>query len=238
MRGLAVLALATGCDALLHLERVPDVPKGIVWQGPFTTDNHQIPDDMHTFSAEANKAGDAIVIQTACTTMTQPTDVSVDADGWQFQRITGIVGNGQAWSAAFTAIAPDTVRATFTVHWTGSASPACTSSHELGDDFSGTLRTNDNQTFDDHDQTAGAGDCRGMVRTRHAFDAVWSACTTGSHLTAPGIGYTFGADDGTGDHSELIVTTDPANTTEIVTFTNANPGADYTMTTISIAPAP
>jgi hypothetical protein len=176
---------------------------------------------VHSFTAQAQNAGDAIVIHLNCGSSMTITGVTITAPGWSLTPIGPLTGSmGTAlWSQSFGAIAPDVASAQFAVTWSGGTCDSATT--DLGDEFTGNSTGGGAATFDSHAEAFGTGNCVTTITTASADDAVWAACATAS-LQSIGSGYTKSADDGTGDWSEYKLTTDPAGSAESVTFTNNN----------------
>jgi hypothetical protein len=188
---------------------------------------------QHSFTAQARAAGDAIVIQVACSGTARPSGVALTASGWSFVPLGGVTESSSSNenAAAFFAIAPDAVGATFTVTWSGSQ--CNNSTNDVGDEFTldppgGTI------VVGGFASAEGLGDCVGTVATARAGEAVWSSCDSERNLVGRGPGFAAGADDGVGDWSEYKLTTDPAGTVERVLFTNETAG--YVLSIVTLAP--
>jgi hypothetical protein len=213
------------------LDAALDAPARIAYIGPFVQRDGGT-GATDSFLAQAHGAGNAIVIQVACASQAVPTAVSVTAPGWTFTELGPITAStsSRERSATLVAIAPNTVRATFTVTWSGST--CGTSKNHVGDEFAMTDRSGGAITFDGTATTMGTGNCVGSVTTGHAGDAVWAACDSDQSVNAIGAGFIKGADDAVGDWSEYKITDDPAGTVEAVQFGNDNVGYVLSMVTL------
>jgi hypothetical protein len=211
---------------------VPDASGAISRVGGFVATT-RFTSSSDQFTAQAQRAGDAIVLHVHCQVAT-PTAVSVSAPGWtiiQVGPLTGIAN--QRWVASFGAFAPDVASATFTVDW----GTTCANLTVLGDEFAGVAAGPN--AFDGHVEHIGAGDCASTLTTNGAGDAIWAACSSGGTLSGISAGYAKGVDDGHDDWSAYRVSADPANSTESVTFTNSmTSGVAYGITMIALVPAP
>lgn len=145
--------------------------------------------------------------------------MSVDAAGWTFVEPSPIYTNAAAgyYTANLYALAPGPDSVTMTVAWAGATCPG--GKGELGDEFAA---ADPAQPVSATATTSGTGDCTATIRTDFADEAVWAACFSATTLVSVGSGYTMGADDGGGDWAEYKLTTDPAGTDEVATYTNSN----------------
>jgi hypothetical protein len=181
-----------------------------------------------SFVVQASAAGNAIVLQVACSLTPPPTSLNVNAPGWSLREI-GTFGtfNGLR-TALFTALAPDTQPVTMTITWNMS----CAGKSELGDEFTNNA-LDPIAAFGAGVQSGSMGSCTSTITTERDNAAVWSACFSSLSVTAIGSGYSMGADNDGGDWTEYKVTTDPAGTMETPTFTST---ATFMASTISINP--
>jgi hypothetical protein len=201
--------------------------QAVAWAGTFVAAQTN-GTNVTTFGGQAHAPGNVVVVHAACDGAASPTAVSLTAPGWTFTQIASIAGVSSKWGTAFTAIAPDTAPATFTVTWvTGSCSG---NMNEVGDEFANADTTT---PVDAVDMMGGGGDCQGMVTTTRAGDAIWAACSTGGTTTGTGPGYTKSGDDAHDDWSEYKLTTDPAGTVETATFVSAS-GGGHVMDVVAI----
>jgi hypothetical protein len=242
----AVTWLACGACGRIAFDRLPDgttsggdaaaadaAPSRIVYAGPFV----QRPGGTgptESFQARAFAAGDAIVIQATCGGAAIPTGASITAPGWDFKLLGSITASQSSneRSAAFGAIAPDTLPTTISVAWTGSS---CNSSkNDIGDEFAMIDPAGGAMTFDSAMTIQGTGDCTASVTIPHDGDAVWAACDSADSVRSVGPGLVKGADDGIGDWTAYRITSDPAGTTEPVQFTNPNVG--YVLSIVTLKP--
>jgi len=210
---------------------IDGAPSPVVYVGPFVQRSTGAgPTD--SFLAQARAAGDAVLIQVTCSGTAIPTGASVTAAGWSFTQLGPITASSQSSerSATFAAIAPDAVRTTVSLSWTGSNCGG--GKNHVGDEFAMTDPAGGTLTFDAANATEGQGNCVGTVRTGHAGDAVWAACDSESSVTAVGAAFTKAADDGVGDWSEYAITDHPAGTLVPVEFTNDNVGYVLSMVTL------
>ena len=230
---IPLVVAATGCDDVFGLNR-DDAANAtgapVSWVKPFAQ-RHLNAGGVDTFSAQAG-AGDAIVLQVACAGALTPSAVAVSAPGWTFTLLEPLlhVPGLSMWGATLGAIAPDSKQTTVTVSWTGS--DCAFGIVAIGDEFANNDPRGGAVTFDGHVQTQGDGDCNGTVQTRTAGDAVWGACSANPVLDL-GPGYTAGADDNAGDQTEYKLTSDPAGTSEGVTFVAAS---SFLLSAVTIAP--
>jgi hypothetical protein len=207
-------------------------PATITWIQPFVQQTIG-PAASDSFTAQAQAAGDAIVLHVECASVvTQPT-VTVTAPGWTFEQLEAPAGGSgpMFWSAAFGAFAPDTLPTTVTVTWSSMCNFAL---DELGDEFANIDPAGGASTFDAHLQTSGTGDCSAAIAIGHDHDAVWAACTSQGMVMGVGAGYTKGADDSLGDLTEYRVTSDLAGTLEQVQF--PTDGMPWLLSVVSLKP--
>jgi hypothetical protein len=241
MRGTAIALpwLVAACGRL-QFERHSDAVAGsgsdgrppvshIAYTGVFVQRNVAA-GSTDSFIAQARAAGDAVVIQVACSGPEVPTGVSVSATGWMFQQLGPItISPSTERAATMYAVSPDTAPTTITVTWTGS--PCSGHNTELGDEFS-PMTPAVAITLDGVNAIGGTGDCAGSVTTSQSMDAVWGACLSHGALVSVGAGFTKGADDGLGDWSEYAITSDPAGTVENVSFGNGSQQYVLSMVTL------
>jgi len=214
-----MLAFAlVGCDSALglHGTEPADGPPPASWRGVFA---HEAATGLlstsYRFSAQAEAAGDLVVLQIVCQTSGMLGALDVAGAGWTFQKLGTVpVSDATYWAQSLAAVAPDTNTVTLTISATFSASGSCTAFHALGDEFA-------NAAVDDHDEEMCYGDCVAHVVTSRPRDAVWGACThAGLGLTIDPT-FTAAADDGDGNLAEYRTTDDPSGTVESVPFHDA-----------------
>lgn len=190
-----------------------------------------------SFEAGARAAGNAIVMQVACTdsAVLGPSDVSVTAPGWTFMPRGGITHSSSTqYAATFVAIAPNTDRTTITVIWEGNGSQTCSvSKDELGDEFTIADAAGRKITFDGSNATTGNGDCMGSVTTGPATGAVWAACLSEAQLVAIDENFKKGDDDGHGDWSEYMITSHPAGSVP-ASFRNHDDNTPYVLSMVAL----
>ena len=207
-------------------------PAPIAYVAPFVHQYVSTAGEIHSFTAQATTAGDAIVLQVGCAASAEPNAVTVAAQGWQFTRLGPITGSSTSVErgATFAAIAPDAIGVTVTVSWSGTN---CTATNAVGDEFTGIDPAGGGTTFDAVAANEGTNNCTGSIRTGHVGDAVWVACA--GMVSALGPGLAKGADDGAGDWSAYRLTDDPAGTLENIELTSSNEGHVLSMVTIKPA---
>ncbi|MGE5184422.1 MAG: hypothetical protein ACM31C_20270 [Acidobacteriota bacterium] len=222
-------ALAGAHDAAAGGDAGDDAPSApVAWVQVFAA-RHPGAGAADTFATSAAHAGDAIVLEVACSGSTTPTAVTVTAPGWTFTPVDPIAGSTatQLYAASFVAIAPDTAATNVSVTWAGSTCDV--GKAELGDELANVDAAG---AIDRHAIAPGTGPCSGAVPTSRANDAVWGACFCATQITGAGPGYTKGADNAGGDWSEYKITTDPAGTPEQVSFASPNVGFVLAMATL------
>jgi hypothetical protein len=175
-----------------------------------------------SFVAQAEHAGDAIVIHATCSvTSGTATGVIVTAPNWtlvQLDPIAGMGGSIGIWGASLVAIAPDTAPATFSVTWSIPGA-GCELVTELGYEFTNNDPAGGSTTFSSHATTLGGNRCAATLTTANANDAVFAACSTSNgQVTALDPGFSAGPTDGVGDAAEYRVTSDPAGTVESISI--------------------
>jgi hypothetical protein len=189
-----------------------------------------------TFTLQAARAGNAVVVLFACSGSQMPTTGALTGGAWTFTPMTAVYGSAgnQLWGQTFVAISPDALPVTITATWT--AANCNRGLSVLGDELAGIDPTGGNVTFDAHTELTGAlGPVTGSIVTAHPSDAVWAAAYSGNALIAIAPGYTKGADDGNGDWSEYELTSDAAGTTEPVTFDS--PAVPWLLGAVTLKPA-
>jgi hypothetical protein len=208
-----------------------ETPARIAWVNSFVAKSNPA-GTQDAFAITATAAGQAFVLHVECDSMV-PTTVTATAPGWTFTPIGSPfgmpLGTSGLWAASFGAIAPDTATVTLTVAW----SVTCAFKTELGDVFDLVDPSGGAITFGAHVETIGNGNCAATVTTPDADDAVWAACTAKSMISGAAPKYTKASDDGVGDWSEYLVTTDPAGTIEMPTFSNTTANV---MTVVTLRP--
>ena len=125
-----VCCCASACGRIGIDSLVPDAardapvdvpPAHIEYVGPFVARSPG-GGSADSVTAQARKAGNAIVVQVSCAAAPVPSAVRLTAAGWMFEQLGVITASAASTqrSATFVAIAPDAVGATFTVTWVGS----------------------------------------------------------------------------------------------------------------------
>lgn len=200
----------------------------IQWVSTVAQRIHSTASDSFSVGVEA---GHAVVMQVGCSGSAAPSAVAVSAPGWNLMPIEPLLFSQGVSEATYGATVPSATPTTVTVTWTGST---CESGNAvLADEFANTDPRGGAFTFDKHVQTAGTGSgaCNATVETGSPNEAVWAACL--ANVAGAGSGYTLAGNDGNNDESEYKVTTDPANTSELVTFSNATP---YLVSVVTLRP--
>jgi hypothetical protein len=184
---------------------------------------------QQSVEARALASGDAVVLAATCTTSTAQTGVTVSAPGWTFAPVTPLDGAAAAvhWAASFGAIAPDTAHTVVTATWD---LPCDTGMTLFADEFANAAQGGGTSTFDNHAEDHGAGACTATVATSRPGEIVWGVCDAFNHASAPGPGYTKGADDGVGDFAEYKVST---GATETLSYVG---GSKFVALVVTIAP--
>ncbi len=186
-----------------------------------------------TFTAAAQHAGDAVVVQVFCNSgSTGAPAFDLATPGWTIDRL-GVAGIPGYWAASFGAIAPDTGPHDFVATL---PADCLTRPVLLGDEFTNNDQAGETTTFDAHAELEGMGDCAVDVTTAHANDAVWAACTSSGMITSIGAGFEQGATDGDANFSEYKLTADPAGTSEHVTLAAAATSDIHVVTAVTIKP--
>ncbi len=185
-----------------------------------------------TFTARADRAGDAILIHAYCGGPgAPPSGASITATGWSFAMLSPVTGSSSQadWAVAFAAIAPNTTAATFTVRFTTASCSAGLAS--LGDEFTNNNLTGGATTFVEHAEAFGQDDCTVALSPGQSGDAVWGGCSAGVLDVGPG--FVKGTDDGGGNWTESRITTASDGGPIPVTFVN-QAGHDYIITAATI----
>jgi hypothetical protein len=223
---LTFAAVAGSCGRIDFDPRRDAAPSPLSHVAPFVAIQHAAT-MVATFTAQAQHAGDTVLLATTCQTGT-PSAVSVTAPGWTVSQVGPITGaGGNRWVASFAATVPDTAGATFTVTWTSPTT--CFLANELGDEFASSTGV---VAVDAHAETFTGKTPQAMLTTVSAGDLLWGACSSGGTLLATGAGYTKGADDGNDDWTEYEPTSDAAGTVEVVDFQSS--GAVYALVAIAL----
>jgi hypothetical protein len=189
-----------------------------------------------SFPAQAQAAGDAIVMQVACTDGASPSDsvtVTVTAPKWTFTQLGKVEHSGSTqYAATFFAIAHDTATANFDVTWNGTG--CSVSKDELADEFSIADAAGRKFTVDASSTTAGNGNCTRTVTAGPATGAVWAACLSEAKLAnvMPPMGFTRSADDKNGDWAEYLIPSPPGSIS--VFFQNNDSSTPYVLSIVAL----
>jgi hypothetical protein len=207
MRLVAALVLLGACG------RVGFDPL-VTWIQPFGHTAQTSTDQLDVTAV----AGDLVLLQIECDSTTMPTDLTVTAAGWTFQRVIDIFGSKDQWLALVAANAPDGNPTTITATWT----PACVFMEEMGDELA-------NATLGAPVSGTGPGDASVDLVTVHDRDLIWAACISYYTITDVQPGYREGAAIA-GNMTIYRQTSDPPGTHETVTCPNA-----YDITAVSLS---
>jgi len=161
-------------------------------------------------------AGDGVLVMVGCAD-TAPTAVSLSALNWSFTQVGSIVGSNGNWIALFKAYSPNTSQATITQTWTTGSGSCQSFMNDLVDEWSGVDATNFVDAF--NTGQSGSGSCSVNV-TPNSNNAGLSGFCQDS-VTAPGGGFTKGADDTQSDWSEYKVLSGGGGVSQTVDFTGS-----------------
>jgi len=173
------------------------------------------------FTVQGNAVGDVVALQVACASAVPPTSVMVMVNGWNFDALDSVQGNGMQFSEQLVAIVPDTLSHSISVKWTGSSCDMGMA--ELGDEFAGVNTSGGiTSTFAGGAQQSGTGNCKMSFATLTPAETIWVACVTYGTVTGVNAGFVQGATNSTGDEAAYRISTDPAGFIETPTLLNTN----------------